>query len=145
MEEWIMQAVLIALGIGCVPVIVLAWIFDLRWDGLHFESDVAKDLAGNTELLAAPAQQVEDESIAVLPFVNMSSDPEQEYFSDGISEELLNLLAKIPELRVAARTSAFSYKGKDTKIDVIGRELGVAHVLEGSVRKALSRSGLRPS
>ena len=89
--------------------------------------------------MAAPAQQVEDESIAVLPFVNMSSDPEQEYFSDGISEELLNLLAKIPELRVAARTSAFSYKGKDTKIDVIGRELGVAHVLEGSVRKAGSK------
>jgi TolB-like protein/predicted Zn-dependent protease len=139
MEEWIMQAVLIALGIGCVLAIILAWIFDLRWDGLHFESDVARDLAKNAELLAAPAQQVEDESIAVLPFVNMSSDPEQEYFSDGISEELLNLLAKIPELRVAARTSAFSYKGKDTKIDVIGRELGVAHVLEGSVRKAGSK------
>ena len=55
-------------------------------------------------------QEVENESIAVLAFVNMSSDPEQEYFSDGIAEELLNLLAKIPELRVAARTSAFSYK-----------------------------------
>ena len=75
-------------------------------------------------------------SIAVLPFINISSDKEQEYFSEGLSEELLNLLAKIPELRVAARTSSFSYKGKDTKIAQIGEELNVAHVLEGSVRKS---------
>jgi len=77
-----------------------------------------------------------DNSIAVLPFVNMSSDEEQEYFSDGLSEELLNLLVKIPELRVTSRSSAFSYKGKDFKITDVGRELNVAHVLEGSVRKS---------
>jgi TolB-like protein len=77
-----------------------------------------------------------DLSIAVLPFVNMSSDPEQEYFSDGISEELLNLLAKIPEMRVISRSSAFSYKGKDIDIPTIAEQLDVAHVLEGSVRKA---------
>jgi TolB-like protein/Flp pilus assembly protein TadD len=77
-----------------------------------------------------------DKSIAVLPFVNMSSDEEQEYFSDGLSEELLNLLARIPDLKVASRSSAFSYKGKDFKIEDVGRELNVAHVLEGSVRKA---------
>ncbi len=75
-------------------------------------------------------------SIAVLPFVNMSSDPEQEYFSDGISEELLNLLAKIPELKVAARTSSFSFKGQDVKLADVARELNVAHILEGSVRKS---------
>ena len=75
-------------------------------------------------------------SIAVLPFVNMSSDAEQEYFSDGLSEELLNLLAKIPQLGVAARTSSFSYKGKDINVAQIGEELNVAHVLEGSVRKS---------
>jgi len=75
-------------------------------------------------------------SIAVLPFVNMSSDVEQEYFSDGLSEELLNLLAKIPALRVASRTSAFSFKGKDITIGDVGRELNVGHVLEGSVRKS---------
>jgi len=75
-------------------------------------------------------------SIAVLPFVNMSSEPEQEYFSDGISEELLNLLARIPELRVASRTSAFSFKGQSLEIPEIARRLNVAHVLEGSVRKA---------
>jgi TolB-like protein/Flp pilus assembly protein TadD len=77
-----------------------------------------------------------DKSIAVLPFVNMSDDPGNEYFSDGISEELLNLLAKIPELRVIARTSSFSYKGKDVKVAELARELKVHYVLEGSVRKA---------
>ncbi len=77
-----------------------------------------------------------DRSIAVLPFVNMSSDKEQEYFSDGISEELINQLGKIPALRVIARSSSFSFKGKDTKIEQIARELRVAHILEGSVRKS---------
>ncbi len=77
-----------------------------------------------------------EKSIVVLPFVNMSSDPEQEYFSDGISEELLNLLSRIPELRVISRSSAFSYKGKDIKVTEVGRELNVSHILEGSVRKS---------
>jgi TolB-like protein len=80
-----------------------------------------------------------DNSIAVLPFVNMSSDPEQEYFSDGISEELLNLLSRIPELRVISRSSAFSYKNKDLDIPTIAAQLNVAHILEGSVRKAGNR------
>jgi len=77
-----------------------------------------------------------EKSIVVLPFVNMSSDEEQEYFSDGISEELLNLLAAIPELKVISRSSAFSYKGKDIKITDVARELDVNHVLEGSVRRS---------
>ena len=78
-------------------------------------------------------------SIAVLPFVNMSSDPEQEYFSDGISEELLNMLAQFPGLRVAARTSSFQFKGQNQDIGKIADTLNVAHVLEGSVRKAGTR------
>jgi TolB-like protein/DNA-binding CsgD family transcriptional regulator/Flp pilus assembly protein TadD len=77
-----------------------------------------------------------ERSIAVLPFVNMSSDAEQEYFSDGIAEELLNLLAKVPELRVISRSSAFSFKGKNIALPEIARQLSVAHILEGSVRKA---------
>jgi TolB-like protein/Tfp pilus assembly protein PilF len=77
-----------------------------------------------------------DQSIAVLPFVNMSSDPEQEFFSDGLSEELLNVLSRIPDLRVISRTSAFSYKGKDVDIPTLAKKLNVAHVLEGSVRKS---------
>jgi TolB-like protein len=75
-------------------------------------------------------------SIAVLPFANMSADPEQEYFVDGLAEELLNLLASIPELQVAARTSSFSFKGQNTDIRIIAEKLNVEHILEGSVRKA---------
>jgi serine/threonine protein kinase/tetratricopeptide (TPR) repeat protein len=78
-------------------------------------------------------------SIAVLPFINMSADPEQEYFCDGIAEELINALTQIKDLRVVARTSAFSFKGKDTDIEEIGKKLKVDKVLEGSVRKAGNR------
>jgi TolB-like protein/Tfp pilus assembly protein PilF len=85
------------------------------------------------------AEQVSDNSIAVLPFVNMSSDPEQEYFSDGISEELLNGLAKIDGLKVAARTSSFFFKGQNKPVGEIAEVLGVDHILEGSVRKAGSQ------
>jgi len=80
-----------------------------------------------------------ENSIAVLPFVNLSPDPDQEYFSDGITEELLNLLARVPDLRVISRTSAFSFKGSDLKIGEIARELGVRYILEGSVRRADDR------
>jgi TolB-like protein len=81
----------------------------------------------------------ETESIAVLPFVNMSPDPENAFFADGISEELLNILAGIEGLKVASRTSAFSFKGSNTPIPEIARQLGVRHVLEGSVRKQGNR------
>jgi len=77
-----------------------------------------------------------EKSIAVLPFVNMSADPDNEYFSDGIAEEILNVLARIPDLKVAARTSAFAYKGSNASIADIARDLKVETVLEGSVRKS---------
>ncbi len=83
---------------------------------------------------ASPA--VSDSSIAVLPFVDMSQSKDQEYFSDGLSEELLNLLAQIPQIRVIARTSSFSFKGKEVDVAEIAKTLNVAHVLEGSVRKS---------
>ena len=84
----------------------------------------------------APSAAGEDRSVAVLPFVDMSAGKDQEYFADGISEELLNLLAQVPQLRVIARTSSFSFKGKEADIDEIARKLNVANVLEGSVRKS---------
>jgi TolB-like protein len=86
---------------------------------------------------AEPTTQVK--TIAVLPFANMSGDPEQEFFSDGISEELLNVLAKVKGLRVTSRTSAFAFKGKDITTPEIAEKLGVKHVLEGSVRMAGDR------
>jgi len=84
---------------------------------------------------ASSLAAIPEKSIAVLPFVNMTADKDQEYFSDGISEELLNLLAKVHELKVVGRTSSFSFKGKDIGIPEIARQLHVAHILEGSVRK----------
>ena len=78
-------------------------------------------------------------SIAVLPFVNMSSDPENEYFSDGLTEEILNVLVRIEGLQVTARTSSFAFKGMNMDIREIGQQLGVKHVLEGSVRKAANK------
>jgi TolB-like protein len=103
-------------------------------------------LKRGAEVGAAPAPVVQSapatafnpppHSLGVLPFVNMSGDPTQEYFSDGLTEELLNSLTRINELQVAARTSAFSFKGKDADINTIARKLNVAAVLEGSVRRS---------
>jgi TolB-like protein len=87
--------------------------------------------------MKAPVEQ--KRSIAVLPFVNMSTDPENEFFSDGISEELINALTRVDGLQVTARTSSFAFKGKNKDVRKIGRDLGVSAVLEGSMRKAGNR------
>ena len=84
----------------------------------------------------APANAPDQKSVAVLPFVNLSDDKGSEYFSDGVSEELLTVLQKIPGMHVAARTSAFSFKGKNATAQEIGQKLGVAHLVDGSVRKS---------
>jgi len=172
----------IGLAVLFIPVLVLAWVFELTPEGLRSEAEM-RDAGGSLRstgrrldhlilaLLALalayfaidkfvldPArdrQQVEDarregrseavveaygdRSILVLPFANLSDDPQQEYFSDGITEELLNLLARVPGLRVISRTSAFSFKGGNLRIPDIARELGVRYVLEGSVRRAGDR------
>ena len=87
-------------------------------------------------VLATPVAQLSDKpSIAVLPFDNLSDDPQQEYFSDGLAEDLITDLSKISRLSVAARNSSFTYKGRAVKVQDVSRELGVTHVLEGSVRK----------
>jgi TolB-like protein/Tfp pilus assembly protein PilF len=103
---------------------------------------IAKPSVSSPTVAANPAPATFNpppHSIAVLPFVNMSGDKDQEYFSDGLTEELLNDLARINELQVAARTSAFSFKGKDTDIGTIARKLNVGTVLEGSVRRSKNR------
>jgi TolB-like protein/Tfp pilus assembly protein PilF len=110
------------------------WLYDRTQEPATSEVTTATQ---STRVDSEPSAPVPDaKSIAVLPFVNMSSDREQEYFSDGIAEELLNLLAKIPELKVIARTSSFSFKGENIDIAEIAKKLGVANVLEGSVRKS---------
>ncbi|MEH6550627.1 MAG: hypothetical protein V7744_11630 [Pseudomonadales bacterium] len=109
----------------------------------RFTDQGIQQTANDTKIATATAQQEstlkEARSIAVLPFVNMSGDKDNEYFSDGIAEELINLLAQISDLRVVARTSAFAFKGKTEDIRAIGEKLDVDTILEGSVRKADNR------
>jgi TolB-like protein/cytochrome c-type biogenesis protein CcmH/NrfG len=116
----------------CVLVVVLFFV------QLGLDDEVTQASAGGvTSSVAESAgsiEQVSDASIAVKPFDSFSSNPRDQYFADGLSEELLNVLARVPELRVAARTSSFAYKGVNRNISDIGRELNVAHILEGSVR-----------
>jgi TolB-like protein/Tfp pilus assembly protein PilF len=125
--------------------VALAWfVWDKFGAGPQDAVTSAADPAAVSAGVSAPEPPSTDAasaapSIAVLPFVDMSPDKDQEYLSDGIAEELLNLLVKIPNLQVAARTSSFSFKGKDVKIADVARELHVANVLEGSVRKSGDR------
>jgi TolB-like protein len=160
LPEWTVTFVVVFLLVGFPVAMVLAWIFDVGPQGIERTEPVAGEpasarvklrlaygavvlllMAGLGYLLyergygRAHAGQAHD-SIAVLPFTNLSGDPARDYFSDGMSEELLNLLARVPGLQVASRTSSFAYKGRNVDIREVGRELGVETVLEGSVRQA---------
>ena len=156
LPDWIGTTTLWLLAVGFPIALIFSWFYEVTPEGISLERDVdsAKTITQVTGrrldflvislLCAAVILFAYDKwwmhgppqySIAVLPFVNMSDDTNNEYFSDGISEELLNLLTKIPELRVIARTSSFSYKGKNVGARQIGKELNVAYILEGSVRK----------
>ncbi|MCH7508971.1 MAG: hypothetical protein IIB68_03930 [Proteobacteria bacterium] len=169
LPEWSSKLIFLLLILGFPISLILAWAFEMTPEGLKKEKDVDrsqsitsqtgrridfviigslvlalvysiyfKDPDAADSAVPVPAQDG-THSIAVLPLVNMSSDPETDYFSDGLAEELLNLLAKVDSLRVAARTSSFAYKGSDQNIQKIGEELGVGHILEGSVRRAGNR------
>jgi TolB-like protein/Flp pilus assembly protein TadD len=159
---WVLRFIIIALPCGFPFAMVWAWMFELTPQGIvrtdegrpgqsitrHWDRKldfiIISVLAIAIALLVfdrfhkSKSQEnaaVSENSIAVLPFVDMSQAADQGYFSDGISEELLNLLSKIPQLKVAARTSSFSFKGKRVEIAEIARQLRVAHLLEGSVRR----------
>ena len=129
----------LTIGLGTVIVALLAFVFLRPGAKPEPAPAVTAPAAKSPEPVAAPVGAIDSKSIAVLPFIDMSQAKDQEYFSDGLSEELLNLLAKIPALQVTSRSSAFSYKGKDIKLAQVARELGVAHILEGSVRKSGTR------
>ncbi len=109
---------------------------DPLWSKLRGDPRFQKLCEEPSAQAAAPAAKPADKSVAVLAFANLSDDKANEYFSDGISEELLNVLAKVPKLKVAARTSSFYFKGRNEPIPGIAQKLGVAYVVEGSVRKA---------
>jgi TolB-like protein/thioredoxin-like negative regulator of GroEL len=123
--------------VGAAAVLALAFTFAI--DRIRLSTHVAQQklvapAVNAPEISATPV--IPEKSVAVLPFVDMSERKDQEYFSDGLSEELIDLLAKIPDLRVPARTSSFYFKGRQTTIGEIAKALCVAHVLEGSVRKS---------
>ena len=160
--HYILKWSLVLLAVGFPIWLVFAWIFEITPEGIRRTEDVEPDesitkqtgsrlnkliIAALTlaivvllvdRFLRDDAQVLDygDRSIAVMAFADMSPNNDHEYFSDGISEELLNLLTGIPELKVISRTSSFSYKGKDVKATEIGEELNVSHILEGSIRKA---------
>jgi TolB-like protein/tetratricopeptide (TPR) repeat protein len=113
------------------------FVADKFWLSKHTKTEQASAPLGSGPEIAAPARTaISEKSIAVLPFVDLSEKKDQEYFSDGLSEELIDLLAQTPDLQVIARTSSFYFKGKQVTIAEIAKTLGVAHVLEGSVRKS---------
>jgi TolB-like protein/Flp pilus assembly protein TadD len=157
LPDWIGTTTLWLLAVGFPIALVFSWFYEITPEGVSLEKDVAPgesitqvtgrrlDFIVISMLCAAVILFAYDKwwigpppenSIAVLPFQNMSGDPEQEYFSDGVSEELLNVLAKLPGLLVVASTSSFQFRGEDRDIIDIGEQLNVGLVLEGSIRKA---------
>ena len=168
LPDWAGRLVLLLLLVGFPVALFFAWAYALTPEGLKREADLDTSVStgprstkklnfavlavlcialayflaqrflpspGSTERAPAVAEQ----SVAVLPFVDMSPNKDQEYFSDGIAEELLNQLTKLRGLRVAGRTSSFSFKNSNEDLRVIGKKLNVAHIIEGSVRKAGDR------
>ena len=154
---WALRVFIFVVMLGFPIALVIAWAVELTPEGVKLDA-----AAGSTRFfvvtgaiaalavawfyLGQPSYKSDDPqvsdgppSVAVLPFANLSSDPEQEFFSDGMTEELLNVLARIPTLRVAARTSVFEFKGKGGDAREIGRKLGVQYLVEGSVRRAGER------
>ncbi len=152
LPEWTVTFVAAVVILGFPVAIFLAWVFDInirqgvvRTAPLGPPHEAAQQQASEAVQQQAsvgkPISQPSDgrKSIAVLPFADMSPEQDQEYFSDGIAEEIINALTKVEELRVAARTSAFAFKGKNLDIRKVGEQLRVGTVLEGSVRKAGKR------
>src|SRR3954452_7719456 len=121
---------------GIAALLIVGLLFGWWWMQRSRPSHSFGTAVPANALPTTPAAAPDGKSLAVMPFVNMSDDKGSEYFSDGVSEELLTVLQKIPGLHVAARTSAFSFKGKNATAQEIGQKLGVAHLVEGSVRKA---------
>ncbi|MGB5590642.1 MAG: tetratricopeptide repeat protein, partial [Gammaproteobacteria bacterium] len=150
LPEWSLTLVIVLAALGFPLALVLAWALELSPDGLQREKTRAEASAEaetaraseNIQAAAATAVKVRSDqrrAIAVLPLSNMSGDPENEFFSDGITEEILNLLARIPDLRVVSRTSSFSFKHTTLDVPAIAEKLGVDIVLEGSVRRSGNR------
>jgi TolB-like protein/Tfp pilus assembly protein PilF len=167
--DWAARAVILIFAFGFIPAVVLSWFYEITADGIRRDEDVDHDRPENRRVVRKfekitiattvalivivglfSAQYTADDtseilltpsanSVAVLPFVNMSDDSDNEYFSDGLTETLLHMLAQIPDLKVAARTSSFAFKNRNESVQEIARALEVGHILEGSVQRAGDR------
>lgn len=167
--DWAAKMVILCFAFGFIPAVILSWVYELTPDGIKKEAGMDRDDAKahvaigkldyltivgvvlavvfiaflgasqSTENSDSPVATVSPDSVAVLPFVNMSRDEDNDYFSDGLTETLLHMLAQIPGLQVAARTSSFAFKGKNMDIREIADALQVAHILEGSVQQSGSQ------
>jgi serine/threonine-protein kinase len=158
--KWVLTALIIAAAIGFPIAIALAWFLEIGAHGVHFDTaaegaprPTARGLRHYTDAIVIGGLLItvviltvrqsdlgkpkppENPAIAVLPFVNETGDPDQEYFSDGLADEMLDRLGRVPGLRVIARSSSFSFKGKDVDVKTVAEMLGVTTVLEGSVRR----------
>ncbi len=150
---WALRVFIFVALLGFPISLVLAWVFDVTADGVKADfgarggklifvaAAALAALAVGWYLKGQPSYRASDvpadssPSVAVLPFANVSGKPDEDYFSDGMTEELLNVLARLPKLKVAARTSVFEFKGKGGDVRAIGRRLGVSHIVERSVRR----------
>jgi len=141
LPDWVLTLVILLTALGFPAAVVLAWAFDITPEGVkRTDAESAEPIArSEVEKVDDKGEAVARRAIAVLPFADMSPEGDQEYFSDGMSEELIDALTKIPGLRVTARTSSFQFKGERRDIREVGRTLGVSHVVEGSVRKSGDR------
>jgi adenylate cyclase len=134
LPEWFHSGVAFLLIIGFPVAMIIAWAFEITADGIQREPVISS--ATEPPKTVETNDVSDDKSIAVLPFANMSDDSEQEHFCDGLTEELLNVLANLPDLRVASRTSCFAFKEKSVNLAAVAEQLNVANILEGSVRKS---------
>ena len=167
--DWVLKSVVVILLLGLPLALFFAWAFEVTPEGIKREVEVDRSQSITSQtgrkldyliigilVLAlgwfsfdkfyadkgpapVPESTVQEKSIAVLPFIAMSNGPDDEYFADGLTEEILNALAQLPELLVTARTSAFSFKGQDIPVQEIAAALGVNHIVEGSVRRSGER------
>jgi adenylate cyclase len=135
LPEWTETLVVWLVGLGFPAAVILAWLLDVTPSGIAVTPPADGDEPARKEARSAASAP----SIAVLPFVNVSGIAENEYFSDGLSEELLNVLSRVPDLRVCSRTSSFVLKNKDMDMATVAEKLGVSHVLEGSIRRLEDR------
>ena len=160
--DWVMKWIMYVIAVGFPVAVFFAWAFELTPEGIKHERDVDRSqsitrhtgrrlnraiivvLSTAVVLLLVDKFYLQrdvngapmaEKSVAVLPFVALSNGPDDEYFADGLTEEILNSLARVPELLVIARTSAFHFKGQNKSIRQIADELGVSHIVEGSIRR----------